>query len=88
MLLDNGRRTTHTAPTASEAAAWARAAEMGRDAEREARRDRSAEQSIAIYLAAVEDYASKGLLTRTHIETLHRIVSRAPGSPTREPVGP
>lgn len=76
VLLDNGRRSTHTAPTAPEAAAWAREAEQKRDAEREARRDRSVEQNVSTYLAAVEDYAGKGMLTRTHIETLQRIVNR------------
>ena len=76
MLLDNGRRSTHTAPTAAQAAAWAQEAEQKRDEEREARRDRSAEQNVSTYLAAVEDYASKGMLTPTHIETLQRIVGR------------
>lgn len=76
VLLDNGRRSTHTAPTATEAAAWAQEAEQKRDEEREARRDRSAEQNVTTYLAAVEGYASKGMLTRTHIETLQRIVGR------------
>lgn len=76
VLLDNGRRSTHTAPTATEAASWAQEAEQKRDEEREARRDRSAEQNVTTYLAAVEDYASQGMLTRTHIEALQRILGR------------
>lgn len=77
VLLDNGRRSTHTAPTAPEAAAWAREVEAKRDAERDARRDRSAEQSISMYLAALEDYAASGLLTPAHLETLRRILNGA-----------
>ena len=77
VLLDNGRRSTHTAPTASDAAAWALDTEEKRDAERAARRDRSAEQSISIYLAAIEDYAASGVLTPAHLETLRRVLDGA-----------
>jgi hypothetical protein len=84
VLLDYGRRSTHTAPTAREAAAWARETEEKRDAEREARRDRSAEQSISLYLAAVEGYAASGQLTPAHLETLRRILDGPlPRAPSR-----
>lgn len=77
VLLDSGRRSTHTAPTGREATAWAREAEAKRDAERDAHRDRPAEESISMYLAALEGYVARGPLTRAHLETLRRILNDA-----------
>ncbi len=75
VLLDNGRRTTHTAGSAEEVAEWASQAEMKRNQEREARRDRAAEQAASVYLGAIEDYAARRLLNPSHWETLRRIVN-------------
>lgn len=73
VLLDSGKRTTHTAPTLEEADAWAAEVEAKRNAEREARRDRDADQSIAVHISGLDEYARRGLLTSKHRAELLRI---------------
>lgn len=60
VLLDNGKRITHTAPTMEEADEWAAEVEAKRDSAREARRDRDAEQPIAVQISGLDEYARRG----------------------------
>lgn len=83
VLLGNGLRTTETFDSSLDAQEWATGAEAKRDGSQMRVTRQSADDHIALMLAALEEHAQQGGLREQHCAHLARILQASAASWTK-----